>query len=778
MHLVSYVLLLLLSLLLGQPTDALSTSASLARAGGGAGGGTGGGTGGGGTSAPTATTSTTSDAPATTSPASTPSTQDRGLGWFNLLKLLDDGEVELRSLRGGPNWDAFCDGAPVLVTKSLSVAENDVCFESWTNLSCTCLSDLKSPSSVWGFQVAKRDVNTTLTAPIPGTAAATNGSAIQVSTIGAFTVPPELTALTLVGESATPLDIRWDFKLLYGQLDVPVLVTSRDLNSSLLTSVEVANLSLSGVDITTDFLPAKLVNISLQNCGIKALDDDFLVKHLPSLQRLVLATNSLTKFESAASLSVASALLELDLSNNQFTSIPASIFQLSNLKKLYVNGNPITNFSITDSQFTQVSKLTAFQLDAVDTASVECTGGEWKSVGAANLCVVPDPTTTTTSSNSSTLYLVLGIAACLLVLVIVFVVLWKRNALFGTKKNSSSSISLLESTGSQDYSLATVDDALLNDPLILMNRIPFQEIVVKECVNRGGFGVVYSGQFRTRKVAIKKIRSEFKADTMRVEAFLREICLMASLDHPRIVEFIGVAWDSLHNLAAVTEFMDQGDLRDVLQSHKKSNSRILTWDAHKTRIALHIVEALAYLHSLVPTVIHRDLKSKNVLLDADLNAKLSDFGISREWTVDDTHMTVGIGTSFWIAPEVLLGKKYDERADIFSFGVVLNEIDTDDYPYWNAANGANGADLNENAILRLVAIGQVQPEFTAECPKAILELANLCLQSDPQNRPTSVQVVNVLRHLLAHGSSASYPSSSSSSSPTSLTRAFSVDSFY
>lgn len=116
--------------------------------------------------------------------------QDRGTGWFNILKQLEDGEVELRSLRGGGNWDAFCDGAPVLVTKSLSVPENSGCYESWTNLSCSCLSDLKSPSSVWSFRVGKKDVQTPLVAPIPATA-----TAVQISTIGAFTVPSELTAL-------------------------------------------------------------------------------------------------------------------------------------------------------------------------------------------------------------------------------------------------------------------------------------------------------------------------------------------------------------------------------------------------------------------------------------------------------------------------------------------------------------------------------------------------------------------------------------------------------
>lgn len=185
-----HCLLLLLSLVRVHAMDARSLSTSQTRAGGTGGGG------GSGTLAPN-TATTTSGSNQTDAPATSPSssTQDRGIGWFNILKLLDDGEVELRSLRGGSNWDAFCDGAPVIVTKSLTIPENNVCYESWTNLSCTCLSDLKSPSSVWNFQVTKRDAHASLTAPIPATVAATNRSTIQVSTIGAFTVPSGLTAL-------------------------------------------------------------------------------------------------------------------------------------------------------------------------------------------------------------------------------------------------------------------------------------------------------------------------------------------------------------------------------------------------------------------------------------------------------------------------------------------------------------------------------------------------------------------------------------------------------
>ncbi|RLN20392.1 hypothetical protein BBJ28_00018777 [Nothophytophthora sp. Chile5] len=290
-----------------------------------------------------------------------------------------------------------------------------------------------------------------------------------------------------------------------------------------------------------------------------------------------------------------------------------------------------------------------------------------------------------------------------------------------------------------------VNPVFLEDPVIVTNRIEYKQLKLGRCISKGGFGLVFAGEYKGHRVAVKKIRPDRSGDVAEIEVFLKEIILMAVLYHPRIVEFIGVAWDNLRHLSAVTEFMDNGDLRNVLHGLKEQGAP-LTWDTHKATIALHIAEALSYLHSLKPKVIHRDLKSKNVLLNMYLEAKLSDFGISRMRYVVETHMTAGVGTSFWIAPEVLLGWDYDEAADIYSFGVVLSEIDTDDYPYWNDANPdvAHGQ-IQEAEILSQVAAGQLRPDFSADCPEEILDLAECCLQQNPKDRPSAAEVVAVVR---------------------------------
>ncbi|CAI5714731.1 unnamed protein product [Peronospora destructor] len=220
---------------------------------------------------------------------------------------------------------------------------------------------------------------------------------------------------------------------------------------------------------------------------------------------------------------------------------------------------------------------------------------------------------------------------------------------------------------------------LANDKVLISCRLDYGELILDRCVSRGGFGLVFVGSYRGRQVAVKKIRNERGVGREQVEQFKREISLISGLSHPRIVEFIGACWTIPAELSAVTELMERGDLRDVTRRFKRRGYR-LSWESHKADIALHIAEALAYLHELTPTVIHRDLKAKNVMLNVNMEAKLSDFGIARERSSYDgsEHMTVGIGTSFWIAPEVLLGHDSDEHADIYSFGVVPSEIDTDD----------------------------------------------------------------------------------------------------
>ncbi|KAL3658912.1 hypothetical protein V7S43_016053 [Phytophthora oleae] len=282
-------------------------------------------------------------------------------------------------------------------------------------------------------------------------------------------------------------------------------------------------------------------------------------------------------------------------------------------------------------------------------------------------------------------------------------------------------------------------EGLWNDEAIIAARIPREKVLLQQRISRGGYGEVFVGTFNGQRVAVKMLLPETRKRIQSVNGFLAEVKLMASLEHPRIVEFIGVAWDSLTDLCVVSQFMEGGDLRALLNRYPS-----LGFDYTKVKIALHVAHALTYMHSFEPPLIHRDLKSKNILLTVDLDAKLTDFGASRE-RVDRT-MTAGIGTSLWMAPEMMTGEKYDEKTDMFSFGVVLSELDSNALPYANTGKNRQASDL---AILQLVMQGNLRVEFSESCPPAVVELGLACVSIDPAARPTAAQALYQLQVALA-----------------------------
>ncbi|ETI53421.1 TKL protein kinase [Phytophthora nicotianae CJ01A1] len=282
---------------------------------------------------------------------------------------------------------------------------------------------------------------------------------------------------------------------------------------------------------------------------------------------------------------------------------------------------------------------------------------------------------------------------------------------------------------------------LEEDPEFEESWIPYDSLYFTRSISKGAFGEVWLAQLENTQVAVKKILDEKKHDTKEIECFGAEIKLMALLKHPKIVGFIGVSWSDKQDLCAVTEFMAKGDLYGYLERRKNK----LNWPDHKVWLAEDIAEALVYLHSLNPKVIHRDLKSKNILLDNKYRAKLSDFGISRKRSVEET-MTAGVGTIYWTAPEVLMGKKYTEKADIYSFGIVMSEMDTCEVPYSDKRDNS-GKKLQGMKIIQMVIRMALRPSFREDCPEQIKALAARCLDADPDARPDAPELLDILRDI-------------------------------
>ncbi|EEY63653.1 protein kinase, putative [Phytophthora infestans T30-4] len=373
-----------------------------------------------------------------------------------------------------------------------------------------------------------------------------------------------------------------------------------------------------------------------------------------------------------------------------------------------------------------------------------------------------DVNNSTKSSSSLGLAEIIGIAigcGVLMVLLIVFFIVQRRRHRNRTSEVDdifqlpivSKSTRLLDpadmehrdtsrSTGGSMPEVRQYRVALSDDPVILASRVSTDGIELGAIIGRGAFGEVYRGRYRGQDVAVKTLVPEKRKDMEYIEALLSEVKLMATMEHPNIVQFIGVAWESLSDLYCLIEFMAGGDLRTLLKEYHASGIP-QGMDASKTQIAYGVAHALTYLHSLEPVVLHRDLKSRNILLTESLSAKITDFGASRARS--DATMTSNVGSSLWMAPEVMMGERYDEKADIFSLGVVISELDTQELPYAHAkeGNSRTGYPLSDTAVLQMVSMGKLRVHLSPAMHPDMVQSVYRCVSVDPQERPTAAEVL-------------------------------------
>ncbi|KAE9137854.1 hypothetical protein PF005_g2296 [Phytophthora fragariae] len=303
--------------------------------------------------------------------------------------------------------------------------------------------------------------------------------------------------------------------------------------------------------------------------------------------------------------------------------------------------------------------------------------------------------------------------------------------------------SLNESRRRRSIELAT----FCADANITSKRIAYDCLTFDKLIARGANGEVWRGTCGSQIVAIKQLLPEKRHDEDNVMLFANEVRLASALEHPNIVRFVGLSWNRVCDLCIVSEFMEQGDLSMLLNSKRKDE---LTWGREKLAIATDIAEALAYLHGRQPIIIHRDLKSLNVLLDSRLRAKLSDFGLSRERSSDDT-MTNGVGTLLWTAPEILRGEAYSEKADVYSYAIVLSELDTCLPPFTLNAE-VSERHMTTMQLMHLATSGQVQPQLRDDCPNSLQQLTAACASFEPSQRPNALEIVFMLRNIARLGS--------------------------
>ncbi|KAF0717824.1 Aste57867_2072 [Aphanomyces stellatus] len=289
---------------------------------------------------------------------------------------------------------------------------------------------------------------------------------------------------------------------------------------------------------------------------------------------------------------------------------------------------------------------------------------------------------------------------------------------------------------------AAVDDEPPMDALSVLeaHRLSKPLVLLEQVLGRGTYGEVVLGHYDDQLVAVKRLRPDHNTPK-NVDSLIQEIDLMTRFNSPYLVHFIGATWTTdMTDLTCVVEYMEQRDLQSYLTKTKGRPLVNFPWK-HKMAVARNMALALVYLHD--QKVIHRDLKSPNVFLNQKMEAKLGDFGIARH--VVEKSMSNAVGTYRWTAPEVLKGKYYSVKADIYSFGMVLSELDTHEVPYHGMVN-SKGQEFGNFTIMFQVMNGKIKPTFTDKCPPWLHALALRCIAFDPASRPTAQEIVAEIEH--------------------------------
>ncbi|EGD80352.1 TKL/DICTY4/DRK protein kinase [Salpingoeca rosetta] len=332
--------------------------------------------------------------------------------------------------------------------------------------------------------------------------------------------------------------------------------------------------------------------------------------------------------------------------------------------------------------------------------------------------------------------------ALLLAVVIFFVVRWYRSEVNEIKHISEHQAKELELTGHELHELRRVFE-------IPYTQVDKRNRIDKEC--EGNFGAVYFGYYSGRPVAIKMLKETLTScrDPLAREDFQREVKVMRELRDANIVFFYGAGYEPDGTPFLVTEYMARGSLQQIILNPTER----LDWRL-RYRFALDAAQGMLFLHSKTPPLLHRDLKSANLLVAEDWTVKVADFGTARlsehltgvsaeeqdyQQSLLHSQSEGAVGTICWCAPEVLSDEHYSLPSDVYSFGIVMFEIASREEPFKELKSYAQV----KGAVLR----GQ-RPALPSNCPVKFGLLMQQCWNQDPYARPQFYQVRKRLLEML------------------------------
>ncbi|KAJ4787487.1 Leucine-rich repeat protein kinase family protein [Rhynchospora pubera] len=258
----------------------------------------------------------------------------------------------------------------------------------------------------------------------------------------------------------------------------------------------------------------------------------------------------------------------------------------------------------------------------------------------------------------------------------------------------------------------------------------------------GGFGIVYHGYLDNRtEVAVKTCTLE---SSQANKQFLAEVRSLSLVHHKNLVTLVGYCKDGV-NLAVVYEYLLRGSLFDHLRG--KNSSFALNWKM-RLNIVLDAAQALDYLHTGCGMV-HRDVKSSNILLGQNFEAKVSDLGLARMFSADANSIITLSGTPGYMDPEYQLTFTLNEKSDVYSFGVILMEIVTGEPPILTARENIHIVKFIKQKLaagsIDDVVDSRFEGEYDMNSVWKVVELAIICTRDESANRPTMADVVMHLK---------------------------------
>ncbi|KAL9680420.1 hypothetical protein QQ045_018299 [Rhodiola kirilowii] len=463
-----------------------------------------------------------------------------------------------------------------------------------------------------------------------------------------------------------------------------------------------------------------------QNSSWEGLGCSFNGSDLPRIISLNLSSSGLTGPISSF-ISNLNTLERLDLSNNNLSgTVPEFLSSMASLKFLNLSRNNLTG--------TLPATLVTKAKEGSLTLSVE---------GNPNLCESEQCNQKREKMNVvvPVVSSIAGVVGFLIISLVIFYIYRKRKAKGGQETDG---------TGRPLHSGAQTRDVLRRSK----QQFTYSEILsitnnFQKVVGTGGFGTVYHGHLDDTQVAVKMLAPSSSQGYKEFEA---EAQLLTRVHHRNLTSLIGYC-DEGSKLGLIYEFMANGSLETQISD---KNTQYLVWE-DRLHIAIDAAQGLDYLHNgCRPPIVHRDVKTTNILLNETFQAKLADFGLSRVYPSDgatEQAMTVVAGTPGYLDPEYYRTQRLNEKSDVYSFGVVLLEIITSQ-PMRSRTEDRTHISIWVNQVLnttgdvKSIVDARLQGDYDVNSAWKAIELAMYCVSSTSIKRPTMSQVVSELNQCL------------------------------